>query len=257
MQQQKITGVLIVCPASNQMMTTPTAQSLYWLAKWLTASGIPNDLVCMTVAGIVDARTLLLTRWYDNHPECSHLLMIDADMHLAPGLIGDMLAFGKPLTGVFYCRREMPLSIIGRVLDDKNKVVDGFMKVKDVGGGVMLISRAVVDRMLEKLPEINDTKRVGRLQSAAGITRMIRAFDECDGENGEHLSEDYAFCHRWRQCGGEVWANVEHAVGHVGPFTYAVRYADLLEADKKPESPAPYQGVDARLRGLWWQEAAE
>jgi len=246
---ENVTGILIVCPASNQAMTTPTAQSLYWLAQKLTEANIPNSMTCMSIAGIVDARTLLLTKWYDNHPEYSHLLMVDADMQFVPTLIGDMLAFGKPLTGAFYPRREVPMSIIGRVLNDHNEVVNGFMKVKDVGAGVLLISREVVDVMLEKMPEVSQL-RAGRLLEAVGVKRVIRAWDECDGDDGEHLSEDYAFCYRWRKCGGEVWANVRHQIGHVGPFTYTIgrltggaaeRYVDLLEADKavKLDSPAP------------------
>ncbi len=43
------------------------------------------------------------------------------------------------------------------------------------------------------------------------------------------LSEDLAFCERWRLCGGEVWANVNHLIGHIGPYNYAIRYADYLE----------------------------
>jgi len=45
------------------------------------------------------------------------------------------------------------------------------------------------------------------------------------------LSEDMSFCYRWiNQCGGEIWANVNHRISHVGPFDYAIRYASILQA---------------------------
>lgn len=45
------------------------------------------------------------------------------------------------------------------------------------------------------------------------------------------LSEDMSFCYRWiNQCGGEVWANVNHRISHIGPFDYAIRYQAILEA---------------------------
>jgi hypothetical protein len=39
-------------------------------------------------------------------------------------------------------------------------------------------------------------------------------------ETGEYLSEDYAFCRRWRDLGGEVWADAESPLTHVGHATY-------------------------------------
>ena len=45
---------------------------------------------------------------------------------------------------------------------------------------------------------------------------------------GARLSEDYSFCHRWRQCGGEVWANISHPITHVGLHRYAGRYQDAM-----------------------------
>lgn len=45
-----------------------------------------------------------------------------------------------------------------------------------------------------------------------------------------HLSEDMSFCYRWiNQCGGEIWANVNHRISHVGPFDYELRYQSVLE----------------------------
>jgi hypothetical protein len=54
------------------------------------------------------------------------------------------------------------------------------------------------------------------------------------------LSEDMSFCYRWiEQCGGEVWANVNHRINHIGPFDYAVRYQGILEAkDEKNKAAA-------------------
>jgi hypothetical protein len=45
------------------------------------------------------------------------------------------------------------------------------------------------------------------------------------------LSEDVSFCSRWREgCGGEIWANINHKISHVGPFDFHMRYQGVLEA---------------------------
>jgi hypothetical protein len=54
-------------------------------------------------------------------------------------------------------------------------------------------------------------------------------FDEIRLENGDTLSEDYAFCQRWRSIpGNEIWAVVDEAIGHVGDMVYASPYLNRL-----------------------------
>ena len=37
-----------------------------------------------------------------------------------------------------------------------------------------------------------------------------------DSRTRRHLSEDYAFCHRWRGCGGKVWLDLVSSISHEG-----------------------------------------
>lgn len=230
-----VKGVLICVPAYGQMMTANTAQSLFNLCQFLCFSRIPNTMCWLSAADIAEVRNIVLTKWYDAHPEYSHLLFVDADMEFPVSLVKDMLEFGKPLMGCLYARRQWPAKAVGRTFDDSDTVDSldhGFMRVAGVGGGVMLIARHVVDRMLAKMPELVDKDISGHpgadtLKEAK--SRLIRAFDPFFDDRGVKLSEDLAFCARWRSCGGDVWANVNHLIGHIGTFNYAIRYADYLE----------------------------
>lgn len=236
-----VKGVLICVPAFGQNMAAHTAQSLCNTVQWLTFNEIPNSMCWLSMADIADARNLFLTTWFDGYPNFSHLMFVDADMEWPVALIEDMLAFGKPLMGCLYARRQMPAVAVGRTIPGNESLTDGFMQVYGMGAGVMLISRHVVTKMLDKFPELIDTNISGHpgqatLQSAKS-RRLIRAFDPFFDERGVRLSEDLAFCERWRRCDGEVWANVNHLIGHVGPFNYAIRYADYLE-NKAAEAKA-------------------
>jgi hypothetical protein len=48
-------------------------------------------------------------------------------------------------------------------------------------------------------------------------------------ETGQYLSEDYAFCRRWRDLGGEIWADMEERLTHAGTAFYT---GSLMEALK-------------------------
>ena len=39
-------------------------------------------------------------------------------------------------------------------------------------------------------------------------------------EDGTYLSEDFAFCKRWTDMGGEIWADLNSRLNHVGQMTF-------------------------------------
>ena len=41
-----------------------------------------------------------------------------------------------------------------------------------------------------------------------------------DPVSGEYLSEDFAFCKRWTELGGEIWMDIHSRLDHVGAFVF-------------------------------------
>ncbi len=52
------------------------------------------------------------------------------------------------------------------------------------------------------------------IESGADVDCMI------DHATGTYLSEDFAFCKRWTDIGGEIWADLESRLDHVGPSVF-------------------------------------
>lgn len=235
------TSVMIAVPAGGEMVNSATVTSLFSTGQWLTRMGIRNDLKTFSAADIEDIRNLFVTAWYDA-TDYSHLLFIDADMGWGPELIRDMLHFNKPLMGVLYAKRNMTPSIVGTVPDGHSiaDVKKGFIKASGLGCGVMMISREVVKTMLEKMPELSDDRGdylMEAVSSQTPLKRIIRAFDKIRTPT-LRLSEDMAFCHRWTECGGEIWANINHKISHIGRFDYHMRYQGVLEAKAAQKAAA-------------------
>ncbi len=92
-------------------------------------------------------------------------------------------------------------------------------EVQRVQNVLLNIKREVVKAMLKKFPEANDTVDPGAI-SGLGISRMLKLFSKMKTKDGRPLSEDYSFCERWKECGGEVWCGVDYPIGHIGSFTY-------------------------------------
>ncbi len=245
----RIQNIFIAMPVYGGEMKSDTAAAVDQVLGFFNKLGLSYLRYQLSMCDIVDARNASLTKWYDAHPESTHCLFIDSDMYFGVQQVSDMIALDKPLVGVVYSKREIPgskedgtpdlqsITIGEPILNTPLQIVHGCQQWKYVGGGVLLIKREVVTRMLEKFPEMADYTNPGSL-AKTGVTRMIRAFDKMKDDIGRPLSEDYSFCERWRKCGGEVWASVDHPIGHIGLHTYWFHAAAMGLAGKPVQQPA-------------------
>jgi hypothetical protein len=194
---------------------------------------------------ITRARARLAHRFV-RHPDATHLLFVDADIGFAPQNILRLLDAGRDIVAgvcplkhidwdkvraaalagaadlmaksVGYVTRFMPTP------DNSVVVEDGFAKVAFAGTGVQMIRRAVIERVGAAHPEL--IADLSDIEPSA--TRVAMLFDTMvEPSTGQHLSEDYAFCRRWRGLGGDIWADVESRYVHVGHAAYA---GSLIEA---------------------------
>jgi hypothetical protein len=90
-----------------------------------------------------------------------------------------------------------------------------------------MIRRQAMQRIVDAHPELTAT-----LDDPHGEVRQaVMVFDTLiEPETGQYLSEDYAFCRRWRDLGGEIWADLEARLIHVGHAAYAGAAIQALRA---------------------------
>lgn len=226
------TKVFTFMPAFGQVNTSFTTASLVATTRFLEQRGAFGGFAQMSYPDLPALRAMALTIWYDK-VDASHILMVDADMHFEPQLVLDMLDFNEPLVGCIYPKRTLPISWVGSSLESEPEVRNGFMKMEGVGFGVTLIRRDCVDAILDlgKTEVDTDLTRdaAGKTLAEQGVSRLIRAFDLVHLPDRK-LSEDFSFCYRHRQAGGDVWAAINHKVTHIGDYGFAGRYSDVLGA---------------------------
>jgi hypothetical protein len=238
---------MIATPAYGEIFYAPYVQSVLALARLAHKDKWDFMFESLSYAEISEARNYLVTRFFDK-TDATHLLFVDADMGFPAKLVTDMLAIGKPVVGVIYPKRQIDLKrvadlarsepdtgraiakahqFVARRLPSAGSARTGFIEVEACGAGVLLIERGCIEALLRKAPKLSDEAGKGRTPLTKDLPRLIRAFDPLVKDDGGRLSEDYAFCHRWRSlCGGEVWANVAHEITHVGLHHFAARYSD-------------------------------
>jgi hypothetical protein len=115
---------------------------------------------------------------------------------------------------------------------DHVRVVNGFTRVRYAGTGFLMIRRHVLEKMCAH-PAYAPLRfhREHSLDELAGSPNRFALF-ECmiDPANGTYLSEDFAFCKRWTDIGGEIWADLESRLDHVGPSVFHGEVASQFAA---------------------------
>jgi hypothetical protein len=94
--------------------------------------------------------------------------------------------------------------------------------VRFAGTGFLMIRRQVLERMCRH-PAYASLRFFGEHShdALAGSPNRFALF-ECmiDPNTGTYLSEDFAFCKRWTDIGGEIWADLQSRLDHVGPSVF-------------------------------------
>ncbi len=102
---------------------------------------------------------------------------------------------------------------------------DGFIEVAEAPTGYMCIKRDVFLRMMKHYPELNYVP-----DGPAGnpTAHLHWLFFDCmvDPDDGRYLSEDFAFCRRWRDMGGKIYVDLTCNLQHAGQHVYR---GDLLK----------------------------
>jgi hypothetical protein len=85
-----------------------------------------------------------------------------------------------------------------------------------------MLRRAALLAMFERYPELRYSREHQPVDPLAGSPWRAALFD-CliDSATGTYLSEDYSFCRRWTDMGGQIWADLESRLTHVGSTAYA------------------------------------
>jgi hypothetical protein len=191
---------------------------------------------------ITRSRNTLVAKFL-NTPGPTHLLFVDADIAFEVEQIVRMLRFGEDVVAGVYplkmiswdepalervrsgeAHETAPLRYVGYAADGAEfESRDGFVTGQYAGAGCMLIRRAAIQSLIEAFP---DTRYSAVHTGPVPDDRPNQyALFDCmiEPTTGHYLSEDYAFCQRWRSIGGRVWLDTRGRLTHTGAHEFSGR----------------------------------
>jgi hypothetical protein len=235
-------NVLVCIPSFDQKIHLQTISSIINTRDTLLQAKIGIGMMWVRDSLVTRARNKLVSSFLEQK-EYTHLFFIDADIVFNAQDFIRVLLFDKPLTSAPYpIKHEQKIEEgdaskgwclnfpIGKYdLSDNEK---GFKKVNYAGTGFMCIERIVFETIIKQYPGIeylSDVKaNIDGNREVEG--KKEYAFFDCgiqgqgileDKEKTQrYLSEDYYFCALWKQCKGEIWADLTSTLKHIGIKEY-------------------------------------
>lgn len=199
--------LLIAIPALDYMHTS-FVDSLVKLTARLRDDGVPHDVrICPGTLVYVARDKLAREAVRDGY---THVLWLDSDMVFTPELLDDLMFCGKSfVTGIAHSRRAPFCSCVFKNLTRLERYDYPYpraaFQIEGCGFACVLIETAI-------------------------LSRVFNEYNTCFLPLPE-FGEDLAFCKRWKDMGGEIWAEPSVQLGHVGHIVIYPSDAERLRGE--------------------------
>ena len=191
------------------------------------------------------------------------LLFIDADEGFNTEDVIKMIEADKDIIGAIYPMKNINWEMVRRaVLEGKENLGDysGYFAmnmlpgettfklsepvgVTEVATGLMFVKKVVFEKMKPECPKYMLNRSDASFSDADMVTEY---FATSITNDGILLSEDYHFCRKWREMGGEVFAAPWVKVVHAGEYIFSGNFAattfltaSKIEEDVPDPKPKP------------------
>jgi len=262
---------LILTPCYGGMVTSEYASSALKLTAAMIAAGIKARISLWPGASLITrARNEALVQFLSS-PSLTHVIWIDADVGFEPDAVFRLLLADKDVIAGAYPQKRfwaVPNDVSEKLTPSERAAAqlrypvngsrpdgsmlpldvdgDGLLEVAEAPTGFMCIKRGVLERMIEAYPNLKYVP--DGPPNPAKEAHCYRFFDVMvEPETNRYLSEDFAFCRRWRDIGGAVFIDSTARLRHVGTHVYHGDFGTTLRvaphnavggpAESRRESP--------------------
>ena len=254
--------IFIATPCYGGQLGEPYFRSMMKLAIMCNKYDIPYTISTLANESLITRGRNTLVSFFMENKEATHLFFVDADIEFEAEDFLRMVAYDKPITVGAYPKKainwdsiihaarandsESSQTIEGHssnyvvnfdfIRDEQGEktpqvqIHDNLIKLKDAGTGFMCIKKETIQKMFDKHPDLSYANDINVDQK---FEKHMYALFDCiiDPESRRYLSEDYTFCRRWQDMGGDVWLDPRTALNHVGHYTFRGNIRKLLTGD--------------------------
>ena len=271
--------LLIGTPCFGGLLHSGYVKGLTELCIRFTQLNIPFEIIHIGNESLVHRARNGIVAKFMSEPKMTHLMFIDADITFNWLSIIRLLLSNKPLSGGCYPKKNLNWDKLKKVIRERpnisytetlarsldyvfnpeyekinNQLVirseGNFVKVQEIGTGFMMIKKEVFNTLIWRFPELKYRNNVAGYHNNKLAECFYTFFNTViDPETKIFLSEDYYFCKLWKQCGGNIWVDLETNLNHTGSMeytgciSYTIDQIDDLNQDIQQAEALSYQNT--------------
>jgi len=242
-------NVMFATPCNLAVVNMYCVKSLFNLAASNVSMGMSCCLHLQSDSLITRSRNRVVATFLSDN-SLTHLFWVDSDIGFAPEAAYRLLLADRDVAAGVYPIKQLNWpkegvpegttfkSFLARynefpcnpIKSDSLQPLDtdGFLEVAEAPAGFMVVKRGVFTRMMECYPNLSYTPDDDEENVSS---RYHWLFFDCmlDQDSGRYLSEDFAFCRRWRQIGGKIWIDPQCNLSHVGQQIFSGSIEESLK----------------------------
>lgn len=233
----EVTGVMIGTPAYGGMVTTryltSALDTMELLLSTLRTEKGPIPIHWNLTEGdslVQRARNSIAAKFMSSRYPMSHFVFIDSDLEWDARDVLKLIAHDVDVVCGIYPKKTEPVDfpfhpLVNEKGASPRNPITGAIQVAHAPTGFLCIKRDVFVKMSKAYPKL----KYRLAEATEEENKWMYAFFDAYVEDGIMWSEDYGFCKRWREIGGEVWCDPSIRLGHVGSKIYRGSIGEQLD----------------------------
>ena len=249
---------IMVCTPCHSEVSMHYTQAVLKFQLDCMQQGILVSFTLLKSSLVTQGRNLCVAEFLNHKDHYDYLLFIDSDIDFNSSTIYKMIGADKDIISCPYPMKTFDTDKMWRKIKETNLVntpddvlkaghvfpikmdnpnemtmENGVIKVTHAPTGCMLIKRHVIEKMIRNHPELEIYQPTVINGKEVKKENFYNLFDTLhDVETKRYFGEDFGFCQRWTDMGGEIYIYAMDNITHVGDHQYCGRFFDLLEQAK-------------------------
>lgn len=240
-------NIFIATPCYGGQISEAYMRGLLDVTMLLQLKKVPYYIFTIANESLITRARNATVAHFLGKKEYTHLLFIDADIEFTPLEFFSLLAARKEVAGGCYPGKSINWNKVyeqigkgcpkaeieakslnymvnyhmvqteqGQALNIEND----FIEVNNLATGFLMIQRSVFEKLVEVRPQDKYVNDISGYDNEYTKGNFYLFFDTVCDENGRYLSEDYAFCTKWREAGGKIWMDMYSKLTHTGFYKF-------------------------------------
>lgn len=235
-------SVMIATPAYGGMAHVHYVNSLLENIVYLQQQGVSTQWFFTGNESLIQRGRNTLVHIFLASTSHDYLMFIDGDIQFDEDAIHRLIQADKDIACGVYPKKlllqervrqaaidgkkdflDYGCSFVLNTIDGTNELTkneEGLVEVVHAGTGFMLIKRRVFEKLKPHVTQYRNSIIYDDARKDFTHPIHYEFFGVCV-KNSLLLSEDWFFCEKWREIGGQIYVDPSIRLGHIGQFTYS------------------------------------